>query len=117
MNDQRQSPTNDPLRQVLREWHVEAAPPPRFNEGVWRRIEREQQATMSPWAAIARWLAGWLARPVPAGAFVTVLLAVGLAAGMLQARDRIEQASAQQRSLYLQSVSPYFVASQNPPSP
>ncbi len=117
MKDQREYPANDPLRQVLHEWRVETAPPPRFAEGVWRRIEREQRAEISPWTVLGRSLSGWLARPVFASAYVALLLAAGLAFGFFQAEDKVEHASAAHRSQYLQSVNPYFVAAQHPAAP
>jgi hypothetical protein len=117
MNDQRESPANDPFRQLLQEWQIEAVPPPRFAESVWRRIEREQSAETSAWTALGQWLSGWLARPAFASAYVALLLATGLAAGFFQAEDKVEHASAQQRSQYLQSVNPYFAAAQHPAAP
>jgi hypothetical protein len=117
MKDQREYPANDPLRQVLQEWRVETSPPPRFAEGVWRRIELEEITAASPWAALAGWLAQRLARPAFASVLVAGLLATGLAAGIIQAQDKVEHASAQQRSQYLQSVNPYFVAAQHPAAP
>jgi hypothetical protein len=117
MKDQREYPANDPLRQLLQEWRVESSPPPRFAEGVWRRLECEQPAEIFPWTTLGRWLSSWLARPVFASAYVALLLAAGLAVGFFQAEDKVEHASAAQRSQYLQSVNPYFVAAQHAAAP
>src|SRR6266516_2974036 len=62
--------TNEPgnhdeaLRKVLKEWRTDASLPPRFQEGVWRRIERAQApAAPSVWATIAHWIGTVLPRP------------------------------------------------------
>jgi len=115
MNDNRE--TSEPLRQLLHEWRVGSTAPPRFAEGVWRRIEREQRTPESPWKALAGWFALQFARPAFATVFVAVLLAGGLTAGVFQAQDKVEHASAAQRSSYLRSVNPYFAAAQNPAAP
>jgi len=56
--------TNEPgnheeaLRKVLKEWRTDAALPTRFQEAVWRRIERTERVqtptARSSWAFIAR---------------------------------------------------------------
>lgn len=117
MNGQHDHLSSEPLRQVLREWRVETSPPPRFAEGVWRRIEREERPVVSPWTALGRWVAGWLVRPALASAFMASVLAAGLAAGFFQAQDKVEQTAEQQRSQYLRSVNPYFVSAQHLPTP
>jgi hypothetical protein len=117
MNLNQVSQTPDALRQVLRQWRVEPALPPRFSEGVWRRIEREAASAQAPWAVMGRWMAGWLSRPAWATGFVGVFLAIGLAAGYFQAKDHLKATSARERSLYLQSVNPYFAAAPAPPVP
>ena len=115
MNDNRES--SEALRQLLHEWRVESTAPPQFAEGVWRRIEREQRNSESPWKALVGWFALRLARPAFAGAFVATLLGTGLAVGVFQAQHKVEHASAAQRSSYLRSVNPYFAAAQNPAAP
>lgn len=117
MNDKHHPPANDPLRQALREWRVEASPPPRFAEGVWRRIERQERESESPWSALAGWFAHWLARPAFASVFLAAVLGAGLAAGIHQAQDKVEQASVEQRAQYLRTVNPYFVSAPDLPSP
>src|SRR5436189_6392115 len=82
--------TNEPgnhdeaLRKVLKEWRTNAALPPRFQEAVWRRIERAEPAPAptapSVWAVIAHWIETVLPRPALAIAYVAVLLSVGVTA-------------------------------------
>lgn len=117
MNANHDNPGPDSLRSVLREWRVENPLPPRFTEGVWRRIEQEGALAQSPWTAVGRWLAAWLSQPAWAAGVVGVFLGVGLAVGYLQAQGHLKATFAQERSLYLQSVNPYYAAARITPAP
>lgn len=96
------------LSKLLREWKVEAALPPRFQERVWRCIER---AEVHPnlWRVFARWVESAFNRPALAVSYVAVLLFIGLAAGYVRAQDTSAQAEARWRTAYVQSVDPYQV--------
>ena len=103
-------PTDDfePVRKLMQEWKVPALLPPRFNEGVWRRIEQSEVNTKrSFWPVITEWLAAVLPRPAVAVSYVTVLLALGIAAGYWQARTHAVHLDHELGSRYVQSVDPY----------
>jgi hypothetical protein len=91
---------------VLRTWQVEAKLPPRFQEGVWRQIERLETAAPD-WLLLCRRFGAALTRPTLAVSYVTLLLLAGLLAGYWQAqltRARTEQTLG---SRYVQMVDPY----------
>lgn len=94
------------LAQVLRSWRHTPPPAPRFNAGVWARIEAARE---SPWAAaaiIARGLgipAQHFRWALPLGAILTLALAalVGVGAGTLHSahRDNDRMAAAYVRTI------------------
>lgn len=104
-----QNPKNDEaLSKLLREWRPEMSLPPRFQEQVWRRIERaEATVKLTFWQALARQVEAAFRRPALAVSYVTMLLFVGLTAGYWQAQDKAAQAQASWRTAYVQSVDPY----------
>lgn len=111
--------TNNPLdddkalRSLLREWKVETPLPPRFQERVWRRIEREDTrpaATVSPWTLLQHWIANVLPRPALATAYVAVLLAAGAGVGWTQAQHESSRVSSKLSTRYVQTVDPYQAA-------
>ena len=111
--------TNNPLnedealRTLLREWKVETTLPPRFQERVWRRIEREDArpaTTVSAWALLKNWIANVLPRPALATAYVSVLLAAGAGVGWTQARNESSRVNSQLSTRYVQTVDPYQAA-------
>lgn len=88
------------LAALLRTAHPNPDLPPRFQENVWRRIERpELTATASRLAT----LAGWLVRPRLALAVATVLVLVAGGLGWNNGERRV-QTEAQAR--YLAAVAP-----------
>jgi hypothetical protein len=98
-------PSDERLRSVLRSARPAPPLPPRFQEGVWRRIEgSETPAAESP-AAFA-WLEQWVERlllPRFALASLTLLLAAGGLTGVITSAGASKQ-QAQQR--YLSAVAP-----------
>lgn len=109
-----ESENPESLGKLMREWKVNEPLPPRFQEGVWRKI---QQAEASPaptttlWAVCRSWLASAMPRPAFALAYLSVLLAAGMAGGYWQARHRLAQMDTELGTRYVQSVDPY----QKPP--
>ncbi len=96
------------LSQVLREWKVESSLPPRFQEEVWRRIERaEAQVRVPVWVLLWQRVAAVLTRPTPAISYVAVLLLAGLLAGYWQARVTRAQVDEQMGARYVQLVSSF----------
>lgn len=110
--------TNNPsdddtsLRGLLREWKVKAPVPPRFQEGVWRRIEREEIGPAdgrSPWSeAIRKWLADFLPRPALAVAYLIVLLAAGAGVGWTQAQHERARVNSQLSEQYVHVLDPFL---------
>ncbi len=106
-------PTNesDPvLSALLREWNLSDPLPPRFQEQVWKRIERagpRPVSTGSPWSLLTEWVNAMLPRPALALACATGLLLVGGAAGWAQARHEAAHVGEELEALYLRVVDPY----------
>ena len=98
------------LRALLKEWKLEASLPPRFQEQVWRHIERAETApvvSVSLTAVFKNWLTRWLPRPALATAYVTALLVVGASVGWSQARQETARVTGELSARYAQAVDPY----------
>ena len=104
-------PNDDvPLDALLQEWKLKSSLPPRFNEQVWRRIERAETApapSISLPTVFANWIATLLTRPALATAYVTVLLAIGASVGWGQARQETARVTSHLSARYAQAVDPY----------
>lgn len=104
-------PNDDaPLDALLQEWKVKPSLPPRFNEQVWRRIERAETApapSVSLATVFANWIATMLPRPALATAYVAVLLVIGASVGWSQARQETARVSSDLSARYVQAVDPY----------
>ena len=96
------------LREVLAIWKVDATPPPRFEERVWKRIEqRETQPTVGAWAQLLNQIAASLAKPRLAVSYVTILLAAGLLVGFWQGQLAKARAAENLSARYVQLLDPY----------
>jgi len=99
-----QEPDDGKLRTILRESRPTPPLPPRFQQAVWRRIEREEaESPAGSWLARVDQLADWLLRPHWALAGITALLVAGVLAGAVSGIGAVKQA-AQER--YLAAVAP-----------
>lgn len=99
---------DEPLSRTLRQWKVEAALPPRFQEQVWKRIDRaEANKPTSSITVFLRWVDSAFRRPKLALSYATVLLFIGMGMGYWQAQDKSAQSESKWRRLYVQSVDPY----------
>lgn len=101
------------LSTLLRECKSVAMLPPRFQEGVWRRIARNEEqpsvlSSLRSW--FARWINTLLPRPALAVSYVAILLVVGASAGWAQARQEKARVSDAMSLRYVQSVDPYQAA-------
>lgn len=104
MNPPSFEPGEARLRSLLREAHPAPPLPPRFQDAVWRRIERADAATNT--TSLAAWLdqfAAWIVRPRWALAAVTAMLLVGATLGVLDGRSASKQVA---QIRYLSAVSP-----------
>lgn len=102
----------EPLRQVMREWRVTEPLPPRFQEGVWRKIQQAESSkapatTTTLWSAFKAWLVSVMPRPAVAVAYVAVLFAVGTTSGYWQARSQTSRSHDELGTRYVQAVDPY----------
>lgn len=108
MKPNQPSETDAPLHELLAQWKVEAALPPRFQEQVWKRIgQAEARKPQGRFAMLAQWIDSAFRRPVLASAYVAVLLTVGLGAGYWQAQDALARSQSEMRIRYVQLVDPY----------
>jgi len=102
MNPENPNPEDARLSALLREGRAAPTLPPRFREGVWRRIEEGE----APAAARAGWLdafAAWALRPRMALAAAMVLICAGSIFGAV-AGTQANHNEAQSR--YVASVAP-----------
>lgn len=95
------------LSALLQVWRAETALPPRFAEGVWRRIESGETVSTSLWQLLTASVQRAFARPAVALVYCTVLIAAGLGLGFKQAHMQSAQADAQLENQYVQAISPY----------
>jgi hypothetical protein len=104
MNEPMSSPEETKLRTLLRAARPSAELPPRFQENVWRRIERaDESATLASRASWLDALAAWILRPQLAFALAAVLVLAGLGLGW-NSGERSARSEAQAR--YLSAVAP-----------
>jgi hypothetical protein len=105
-------PNDDQLKAALKQWNVSAPLPPRFQEGVWRRIEQAELISSQPsWFANALAVIDRLfARPALSYSYVLVLLALGLAAGYVKTQKDAEGFRSELASRYVQAIDPYHKA-------
>jgi len=102
MNPENPNPNDARLSALLREGRTAPSLPPRFREGVWRRIEESE--TPSP--VRVGWLdafAAWALQPRFALAAAVVLICAGSIFGAVQG-SHANQVDAQSR--YVASVAP-----------
>jgi hypothetical protein len=108
MNENQPADSDETLSKLLRTWKPEAQLPPRFQEGVWRGIERAESQDSRPlWHRLVARVQAALARPALAASYITVLLFAGLGAGYWRAADLTSHAQSEWRVRYVQSVDPY----------
>ena len=108
MKSERPLDHHEAVRKLMQAWTVTAALPPRFKEGVWRRIEAaEFRPSVSLRSMLMDRLTELLPRPAFAVAYVTVLLTLGIVAGHWQARHLTVRVDTELGARYLQSVDPY----------
>jgi hypothetical protein len=106
---------DEPLRKVLREWVVDTPLPSRFQEQVWRRIERaEVKPEQSLWLWLAQQLEALVPRPRFAMAYLSVFLVVGVAAGAVAAQRKTNKLDSELSQRYVQSIDPYRADSSHP---
>jgi hypothetical protein len=101
---------NDPderLGRVLRHWRVEAPLPGNFQAGVWEAIARAERKQPTTWRLLVAQIEHWLLRPVPAFAYATVLLTLGLSLGYWHGQTAKVDVQSTLQQQYLQSVDPY----------
>jgi len=110
MNANEPGQHDDALRKLLQEWHADAPLPPRFQDAVWRRIERAQApAASSGWDVIAHWIGTMLPRPALAASYIAILLTLGATAGWTQARQETARVKGELGERYIRVLDPYQV--------
>jgi hypothetical protein len=108
MKENQSTDQDKALSRLLQASKTQAQLPPRFQEGVWRRVACvEDASTPRLWEPFLAWVEKAFARPVLAASYVAVLLFAGLGAGYWQAEGTTAHAQAQWRARYVQTVDPY----------
>ena len=96
------------LTKLLKEWRTDAPLPARFQDGVWRRIERRQTPAASlVWDIVAGWIGTMLPRPALAAAYVAILLTIGVTTGWTQARQETARVKGELAERYIRVLDPY----------
>lgn len=108
MNHENPAGKDEALHRVLQEWQPDASLPPRFEEAVWRRIGRAQDAAPSVWDVLALWIGTVLPRPMLATAFVGLLLVAGMTFGWSQARQETARVKGELGLRYVRVLDPYL---------
>jgi len=102
---------DEALREVLKEWRAGAPLPPRFQDGVWRRIKQGERAPApiapSVRAFITHWIGTVLPRPALAASYVAILLAIGVTAGWAQAHQETRRVKNELGERYVRVLDPY----------
>ena len=93
-------PDDARLGTLLRESRPSPSLPPRFQENVWRKIEKADAKSGTNWLDV---FAGWLLRPRLAFAVAAVLVVTGLGLGWSNGEQRIRNEA---QSRYLSAVAP-----------
>ena len=106
-NEPANDPNKDPLASVLKQWRMDAPLPPRFQQQVWNRIERNTAEPVALWPLAVAWLRSSIARPALAVAYALVLLFLGMTGGALQAQRDNARIASTIEARYVQSVDPY----------
>lgn len=97
-------PPDDPqLRAVLRAWQPDAALPPGFQAGVWRRLEREEARAAVSATGWER-LMGWFLQPRWASACLLALAVLGGASGFHASGDQAQRIA---QGRYVAAVDPF----------
>lgn len=108
MNKNPNSGEDPALRKVLREWTVDAPLPPRFHEGVWQRLARaDRRAAPAGWTGLWRLIEVALPRPKFAFAYLSAVLALGVAAGSWAAQAKTSRLDSELSLRYVQLIDPY----------
>lgn len=105
MNDDTHEMGDERLRSLLLEARPASQLPPRFQESVWRRLEKEDAAPITKPPSLG-WLQRWTERlllPRFALASLALLLVAGGLTGFVSSADLVKQ-QAQER--YLSAVAP-----------
>lgn len=101
MNEENLNPTDAKLSALIREARFSHVLPPRFQEGVWRRIEESDvPVAKDSWA---NRLASWALRPRFALSVAVVLICAGSLVGAAQGR---RDARHQAQDRYIAEVAP-----------
>jgi hypothetical protein len=91
------------LREVLRESRWSPSLPPRFQEGVWNRIEKADRIGAQESQSWLDQAVVWLLRPRAALAAAAVFIVAG---AVLGARDGVQLARRDAQAQYLAAVAP-----------
>lgn len=87
--------------------------PPGFQDAVWQRVDRLRSDFESPAPAtslfdyLRKWLAGLVARPALATAYLAVLVSFGATAGWSLAQREVGRVRTELAQRYVQTLDPY----------
>ena len=110
MKPKKKGRNDESLSALLQDWKITSELPTRFQENVWRGIERAERQPL-PTPPILSVLKGWLERlfprPALALAYVATMLTIGGIVGLSHGQLESSRLSAELGLRYVQSVDPY----------
>ncbi len=108
MKSENETPSEEALDKLLRTWQVRTPLPPRFQDGVWQRIARDERPVSETlWVKLGHLAESLLPRPKVAYAYIIALLLVGGAAGTWAAQAKNNRMDEALRVRYLQTLDPF----------
>lgn len=103
-----ESKTNEALGRTLKAWKVAEPLPPRFAEGVWQRIARNERR--APDSILITWLERFrrgIIHPALAGSYIALLLFAGSGVGYWRAQVVKERVTEELGARYVHLMDPY----------
>src|SRR5690242_15712381 len=95
------------LHRTLQEWRISDCLPPRFQERVWQRIQREERSQPTNVRVFLQRVFEDLRRPALASSYIAFLLLLGIGAGYWHARMDNERAAHELGARYVRMMDPY----------
>ena len=95
------------LSKRLRSWKVDASLPPGTADQVWHRIALSETPSPTGFGSLLSSIQDVFSRPAVAGAYVAILLIMGVLAGGVFGSAKSERRDRSLASRYLASVDPY----------
>jgi hypothetical protein len=95
----------DEIRSELRRWTISTTLPREFKSEVWRKIAASSRPSL--WQRFTESMEALLHRPIPAGAYIGLLIALGMGMGAWKGAADANETRHTSLAHYVQSIDPY----------